>query len=113
MRTNVYKQKILAALKNTHLLSIAALCTKIPKADFSTIFRNVEQLCIEGVVRKVIISKETTLYELSDLLHHHDHFVCTLCGSVESVHVSPNITLTGGAVISDILVRGTCTNCVV
>ena len=109
MRTNVYKEKILAAFKEAHLLSIADIQAKITKADFSTIFRNVEQLCIEGLVRKVTISKDSVLYELVEKKHRHDHFVCTDCGTIESIHLPKRIVSKGS--VTEVLVRGTCGSC--
>lgn len=110
MRTNVYKEKILALLQKSHLLSIPAIQAKIAKADFSTIFRNLEQLSVEGLVRKVIISKDTTLYETAEIGHRHDHFVCDDCGTIESIHISNKIISNG--TVTDVLVRGTCTDCI-
>ncbi len=110
MRTNVYKEKILDLLKKSHLLSIPAIQEKIPKADFSTIFRNLQNLCTAGVVRKVTISKDSILYEMAEPNHRHDHFVCTDCGTIESIHLPKKIISKG--TVDDVLVRGTCGDCV-
>lgn len=110
MRTNVYKEKILAVLKKSHLLSIPAIQTKLAKADFSTVFRNLEQLCMVGLVRKVVISKDSILYEISEASHRHDHFVCTGCGTIESIHLPKKIVSSG--TVDDVLVRGTCNDCI-
>ena len=109
MRTNVYKEKILAVLANAHLLSIADVHHKVAKANFSTIFRNIEQLCADGLVRKVMISKDVMLYELIEKNHHHDHFVCTDCGTIETIHL-PEKLITQGTVC-EVLIRGICPNC--
>ncbi len=109
MRTNVYREKVLGALKGTHLLSITEIQARIPKSDFSTIFRNLEQLCSVGTVRKVTISKDTILYELAEPRHRHDHFVCTDCGAIESIHLPKRIVPRG--TVADVLVRGTCGDC--
>lgn len=112
MRTNTYKEKIVAVLDRAHLLSIAAIQEKITKADFSTIFRNLEQLCAEGIVRKVSIAKDNVLYELVEKNHHHDHFVCDACGAIESVCLSKTITSNIKGSVRDVLIRGTCLNCI-
>jgi Fe2+ or Zn2+ uptake regulation protein len=111
MRSSVYKEKILAVLGKTHLISITDIQKKVPGVDFSTVFRNVEQLCADGLVRKVVISKDSVLYEVIGKTDSHDHFVCNDCGTIESVK-APKIALAGNAVATDILIRGTCTNCV-
>ncbi len=110
MRLNVYKEKKLAVLKMSHLLSITAIQKKLSKADFSTVFRNLEQLCTAGAVRKVIISKDTILYEVAETAHRHDHFVCTDCGTIESIHLPKKIV--SNRTVNDILVRGTCSDCI-
>lgn len=109
MRTNVYQEKILAVLQKSHLLSIPAIQARIAKANFSTIFRNLEQLCTAGKVRKVTISKDTILYELAEPRRRHDHFVCTDCGAIESIHLPKRILPRG--TVADVLVRGTCGDC--
>ncbi len=110
MRTNTHKNKILDVLGKAHLLSLAAIHKQIPGSDFSTIFRNTEQLCAEKLVRKVTISKDTILYEAMEKNHRHDHFICTDCGTIESIHIPKKITNKG--IIDDVLVRGTCNECV-
>lgn len=109
MRTNVYKEKVLEAFRGAHLLSIGDIVHKIPKADFSTIFRNVEQLCTEGVVRRVTISKDVVLYEVVEKNHRHDHFVCTDCGVIEAIHLPKRLVSKGR--VDEVLVRGACERC--
>ena len=110
MRTSVYKEKIQSILGQSHLISISDIKEKIPEADFSTLFRNIEQLCADGKARKIVISKDTVLYET---VHEdtHDHFVCNDCGTIESFHMPKNINLANKVVVTDILVRGICNNC--
>lgn len=107
----MYKEKIISVLKKAHLVSIADIQKSVPVADFSTVFRNMEQLHENGLVRKVVVSKDTVLYELVETSGHHDHFVCNGCGAVESVQV-PKVKLSGKAIATDILVRGVCNDCV-
>jgi Fe2+ or Zn2+ uptake regulation protein len=108
MRLNVYKDKVLAILEKEHLLSIADIREKLSGVDFSTVFRNVEQLVAEGMVKKVVISKDTVLYEVIRA-HTHDHFICNDCGKVEEIHV-PRTSIKNRK-IDDITVRGSCTEC--
>lgn len=109
MRTNIYKEKVLEAFTGAHLLSIADIQRKIPKADFSTIFRNIEQLCTEGLVRRVTISKDVVLYEVAQKNHRHDHFVCNDCGTIEAIHLPKHLVSKGR--VDEVLVRGTCESC--
>ncbi len=110
MRTNVYKQKILDVLSKSHLISIADIHTQIPEADYSTIFRNVESLSKDGLIKKIILGKGVVMYE-SVSNHAHDHFVCDDCGKVETLHLSRDFKLNGNAIIKDILLKGTCDDC--
>jgi Fe2+ or Zn2+ uptake regulation protein len=91
------------------MLSLAELHTNIPEVDFSTIFRNVEQLCADGLVKKVVTNKDTVLYELTK--HAHDHFICTDCGVVEEVHLTEKITAPKHATITEVLIKGVCVDC--
>lgn len=107
MRTNIYKEKILLLLKKKHLLTIAEINKDIPDADYSTIFRNIEQLLKEKNIKKVLIDNKTIAYELSN--ENHDHFICNDCGKVESIHI-PHTNIKGHKV-EDITVRGSCDKC--
>ncbi len=113
MRISTYRKKILEILKDTHLLSIAAIHKNIPEADFSTVFRNLEHLCLKGIVKRVFIDKDLVLYELFDVNHPHDHFFCVHCGMIESLEARRDIIsdkLLHTTVI-DIIVRGICKHC--
>lgn len=111
MRSNVYREKVLSVLEGAHLMSITDIQKKVTGADFSTVFRNVEQLVNDGAVKKVVISKDVVLYEANKQNHDHDHFVCNDCGTVESIK-TPKIALKGKAIATDVLIRGTCNECV-
>lgn len=111
MRSNTYKEKILEILEKNHLMAISDIQANISDSDFSTIFRNITQLCAEGVVRKITVDKNTTLYEMKTHENPHDHFVCDDCGYVDSVKV-PKLSLRGKAFAKDVLVRGVCNDCV-
>lgn len=109
MRTSAYKEKILTLLKKEHLLSIGAIHTAFAEVDYSTIFRNVEQLVMEGKLKKVVIGEKSVAYEL--LNEQHDHFVCDDCGKVESIHVAVSKKELHGARAREVTVHGTCTSC--
>lgn len=109
MRSNVYKNKVLAVLKRGHLLSISDIHKAVGGADFSTVFRNVERLVNEGLLKRVVVNKDIVLFETAEQ-HVHDHFVCNYCGLVEAIPLSKRIHLQGKR-IADVLVRGTCGKC--
>ncbi len=106
MSKNTYKEKILTLLNKNHLLSISEIHKNIPDADYSTIFRNVEQLVKEEKIKKIIIDKNTTNYE--KLEHNHYHFICNNCEKIEEV--KEKIKLKNKEVV-DVLIRGYCEKC--
>lgn len=112
MRTNTYKQKILELLGQSHLLSIADLHAALPEADYSTIYRNVEQLCAEGLIKQVVLDKDCVQYELNQSEHQHDHFLCTSCGDVGEVEKS-DITIKSldNCLITEVICKGLCQKC--
>ena len=112
MKISIYKQKIIDILKKNHLLSIADIHDKIPEANFSTIFRNIEILKTEGLVKQIIADKDLVLYELIEKGHTHDHFVCDDCGDVQIIHIDKkDLHIKGKSEVSEVTVHGKCSDC--
>lgn len=114
MRTNIYKEKIVSLLKKEHLLSIGDIHKHIPSADYSTVYRNIEQLVQAGSIKKVILDKDKVLYEINNTGSQHDHFICTDCGSVDELDRSMlNLKSKSfkNCTVTDILFRGICEKC--
>lgn len=112
MRTNIYRDKILQVVNKNHLLGISDIQKKITNADYSTIYRNVEQMVSDGVLRKVVVDKNIVLYESIGQGKEHDHFLCVDCGNFESIQPA-NISSSSlnRHTIYDVLVRGLCEKC--
>lgn len=112
MRTNQYRKQLLKVLTGNNHSSIADLQKMVPSADYSTIYRNVEQMVSEGVLRKVVLDKGTTLYERIEPKDEHGHFVCTHCSDVESIQ-TPKLrgAFVRNHTVTDIVVRGLCQTC--
>lgn len=108
MNESKHKQKILSLLQKKHLLSIAEIHALLPKADYSTIFRNVESLTKEKSLKRIVIDNKSTVYELGD--HRHDHFICGDCHKIEPISI-PRVSIKGHK-IDDITVRGLCNTCI-
>lgn len=108
MRNSSYKNSILEMLSKKHLLSVAEIQKEVG-GDFSTVFRNLESLVKEGAIKKVVISKDSVMYEKVGK-SEHDHFVCEGCGKVDSVDIKHDRLKVSG-VIKDILIRGLCGKC--
>ncbi|MFL5768157.1 MAG: Fur family transcriptional regulator [Actinomycetota bacterium] len=56
----------------------------------SSVYRNLTVLERSHVVRRVITGEDFAHFELvEDLTEHHHHLVCSNCGRVEDVQISP------------------------
>lgn len=56
------------------------------KASRATIYRSLELLVRSGLVRRVHLGEDHYHYERVGKDAHHDHLVCTTCGSVIEFH---------------------------
>jgi Fur family ferric uptake transcriptional regulator len=63
----------------------------LPKISISTVYRNLEQMCEIGEIRKLGVGGSQRRYDGNIMPHHHIR--CTECGKVDDVHLdgSPNI----------------------
>jgi len=59
-----------------------------PGINFSTVYRNLDVLVQEGIVRKIAFDQGAAYYELTDGNHHH-HLICKSCGKVQCVEYCP------------------------
>ena len=109
MMTNIYKKQILELLQKRHLLTISEINNIIPDADYSTVFRNIEQLLKDNEIKKVMINNKLTAYE--SIKDNHDHFICNGCGGVESISLLISQRDLNNKTVSDITVRGACAKC--
>lgn len=106
MRTPTYQVDIIKYLEQNHLVSLAELSSAVG-ADFSTLYRNMQSLEDEGIVRRVVIDSKRTLYELAT--HQHDHFVCNSCDTVKAIEQTK--VAVPGHEVADVVVRGRCGEC--
>lgn len=56
--------------------------------NFSTIYRNLEQLVEAGVLRKMMLNDNAAYYELNSPGHHH-HMICRKCGKAVEIDYCP------------------------
>lgn len=82
--------------------------------DVSTIYRNLQRLVEDGVVRELHFQKDIASYELAD--DEHQHFVCDNCEKAIPFEVDTKLlqklvpahcTLEG----AEIQLRGKCGDC--
>jgi Fur family peroxide stress response transcriptional regulator len=106
MKINTYKEKIKQYIAQNHLVSMSQISEFIPEANFSTIFRNVEQMVNDNELKKIVFDKDNIKYELAD--HNHNHFVCDTCGDVDEIEVKIKDKT---KVMRDAIVHGFCSKC--
>lgn len=65
--------------------------------DLATIYRNLEMLCGEGIIRQVMNEKERQYYELAcEHNPEHPHFYCNSCGKIYCMKREKPIRLKSG-----------------
>jgi Fur family ferric uptake transcriptional regulator len=66
------------------------LVDRRPRLNLSSLYRNMTDLETVGVVQKVIGSDDRTRYELAEeLIGHHHHSICSVCGAIGDFIVPP------------------------
>lgn len=84
------RRAIISVLQETKLpLAPADLFLRIkpslPKANLTTVYRNLEMLEGLGLVKRLGFNKNYFSYELTDNREHHHHIVCQSCGKVDDL----------------------------
>jgi Fur family ferric uptake transcriptional regulator len=87
------------------------------KSDFSSVFRAMAKLELEGQVHRVELDDGRTHFEMTS--EHHDHLRCSHCGEVAAVPCGPvaaaiqQMEALTGFVIKDhrLVLTGTCVRC--
>lgn len=125
MINNYSKQRecILEILKNTKTHpSIEELCTMVQETDDkiskSTVYRNVNILVDNNIIRKIVIPNGPDRYDFMHIPHHH--MVCTKCLSVidfeydfnKDIQMSEIEKQIGTSINMDsVTINGICNNC--
>ena len=60
---------------------------KVPNISLSTVYRNLEILSQEGLIKKIGLTGTQQCYDGG--LHHHYHMRCTVCGKVSDISAKP------------------------
>jgi Fur family transcriptional regulator, ferric uptake regulator len=74
-------------------VTIPMILQRQPLLAQSSVYRNLAVLESAGLVTKIAMGDEHAHYELGEALtqHHHHHLVCTRCGRVRDVTLSPAV----------------------
>jgi Fe2+ or Zn2+ uptake regulation protein len=94
MQRETLQRKII--LKEIHELGhvsksefIKHLKTKYKDFNLATIYRNLDTLCEDNLLRKVSTNLDEDIYE-DTTKKMHDHFICNECGSIIDVESKDN-----------------------
>ncbi len=83
--TNQREEILRIFLKSKKHLSVDELFEiakeKDPKIGHTTVFRTLKLLCEAGLAEEVDLGKRAVRYECKIGHEHHDHLICTKCGS--------------------------------
>lgn len=88
---------------------------EVPRLGIATVYRALNDMVEEGVLRSVDLPGQPSRYEKADLDHHH-HFHCQGCDRVfdlEGCLLKKDIHLPGGFILKshDITLNGLCPEC--
>lgn len=118
------RREILALFAGEHTsLSAGEIVKKLQnKTDRATVYRNLNFLINNNILKQIHLQGEVPKYELNDLTHHH-HLICTNCKLVSSIesesleNILPDIERSAkdseGFIIKDHAIEfyGICKNC--
>jgi Fur family transcriptional regulator, ferric uptake regulator len=65
----------------------------LPNISLGTVYRNLELLCREGVIKKIVGEGSQMRYDAMVEAHHH--IICVRCGKVDDVLVEKGIVPAG------------------
>lgn len=87
----------------------------VPQLGIATVYRTINLLLEQGQIQAVTIANKDVRYEPTDRGHHH-HFLCRVCNTaydMPCIHSNMSRMLPEGFAMEehDILIRGTCSNC--
>ena len=65
--------------------------SRLPRVSLATVYRNLEWLCLQGLVQKIEVGGRQKRFDGNAKLHYHIR--CMGCGRVDDVDMSPIETL--------------------
>lgn len=111
---------VLSTLSSIHKpISIKEIAKRVKGHNMTTFYRTLETLVKAGLVKKITINSEESLYETTIDRHHHHHISCTNCGLLEDIDVcvpslsTKTLTQKGFATVTDHSLEffGICKSC--
>ncbi len=62
-----------------------AVRERLPRISLGTVYRNLDKLCKQGLVRKLDLNEESTRYDA--MVEKHYHLKCASCGGVYDIPI--------------------------
>lgn len=81
------RNRILDLFRNGDILTAQQILKILSDIDRATIYRNLNLLVEQGILRQLNIDSERTYYEINDNNINHQHFLCLKCGIIEHVNL--------------------------
>jgi Fur family ferric uptake transcriptional regulator len=104
MRTTKQREVIVAELIRLHthpsadeLYSLVKM--KVPRISLGTVYRNLEILSREGIIRRLELGRSQRRYDGD--LHKHQHIHCVRCGRIDDLPVGGGITGRDQVIVRD------------
>ena len=91
--TKVRKAMVKILFEQGCLLASSDIQTKLSKlhikADRTTIYRELQFLLEENIIRKIQLGDDKAYYEIS--AGHHHHLVCTKCNNIKEIVIGQHL----------------------
>lgn len=89
---------------------------EIPEISLGTVYRNLQQLSEQGLIRKLTVSGSD---RFDGCTNEHAHLICDVCGQILDIDFSPTPFLSSAAneklgfccTTSQLIGRGLCADC--
>lgn len=116
MKYTQKREKIIEIFRNGSLLTANEVYNQLSGVDRATVYRNLDLLTKEGILRKVNVKEGISSYEINHADDNHQHFICTKCDKILPVEVNTEIIhkiLPKGIEFEDfeLNVKGKCGDC--
>lgn len=87
---------------------------ELPSISFSTVYRNLNQLVEQKMIKKISLDGEKYIYD--NITREHAHFYCICCGMLEDLDFYKDIKLLKKRLPYEVesielVVKGICNNC--
>lgn len=95
MRVTMQRKTILETLRSlkSHPTAdelYAIIKPRLPRISLATVYRNLELLASEGLIRKILV-QGSSQKRFDGNPHPHCHIQCVNCGKVEDIMIDPSI----------------------